>query len=212
MNQILAFLTIAGTSLCYCYHHGWHGMFGRHWGGYHHFPRHHHYFMMNPPPPYLQDVSERAADEFYETVSDMGLTFNQQKDAIQKWAKRHEILDKVQKFDSKIQDLKTKMKAKVAKLATDLPTALEKFWSIVENRTYTPVDQRYALEKLSFEDPPLYHVMRFAIEQFLPLYDPYEGQRGPGAFYRYSDDDFYRGRRYNSRYDDRLGRRYEGIT
>ncbi|VDM73660.1 unnamed protein product, partial [Strongylus vulgaris] len=89
--------------------------------------------------------------------------------------------DEVKEFENKMEEEKTQLKAKVAELASNLTDSLEKFWVIADNLEQTPIDERHALEKLGIENPPLYRVISFMIDQFVPFprrsYKPY----GPGG-------------------------------
>ncbi|EPB71347.1 hypothetical protein ANCCEY_09565 [Ancylostoma ceylanicum] len=186
MNTAVAILAIIGAVLCAPPDFGGEGgpfgrggpggrggpdgRGGRGGRGHHHGP---------PPPPYLRNVTQEARREYFDIVRNMNATFAQQKEQILQWGEKYGIKDQVEQFNTNMTNLRNEMKKNVTELINQLPEALQKFSTLMENENQTPIELRTAIFKLNAENPRLYRVLKFSFDQFMPRHGPH-GPHGPG--------------------------------
>ncbi|KHJ94504.1 hypothetical protein OESDEN_05565 [Oesophagostomum dentatum] len=148
-----------------------------------------------PPPPYLRNVTDDARKEFFDIRRNDNLTIAQQKEKINEWGAKYNILDQVQEFDKNMTKFKNEVKQNVTKLIGQLSVALEKMSAILDDEDQTPKEMFSAIRNLTEQDPPLYHVLRFANDQFMKRRGPRGGRggkggpHGPGGPSRFGDPD-----------------------
>ncbi|RCN41476.1 hypothetical protein ANCCAN_12585 [Ancylostoma caninum] len=197
MNTAIAILAIIGVVLCAPPDFGGDGPFGRGGGrggrggpderggrggrGHHHGP---------PPPPYLRNVTEQARREYFQIVRNWNITFAEQKKEVLAWGEKYGVKDQVEQFNTNMTNMRNEVKKNVTELISQLPEALQKFTTLMENENQTPIELRTAIGKLNAENPPLYRVLKFAFDSFIHRRGPHGphgpgprgGPRGPGPF------------------------------
>ncbi|CAJ0601873.1 unnamed protein product [Cylicocyclus nassatus] len=138
-----------------------------------------------PLPPYLQGLDETARKEYLEIVKDRQLTFTQQKQKVKEWGQKFGVEAQVVEFDNKMKALKTELDQNVTDLIKKLPKAFQKISSLVKNEEQTPMQLAQAIKDLTKEDPMVYHVLKFAFDQFMGRklgFGSHKGPKGPEGF------------------------------
>uniref|UniRef100_A0A7I5EA18 ANIS5_cation-bd domain-containing protein n=1 Tax=Haemonchus contortus TaxID=6289 RepID=A0A7I5EA18_HAECO len=125
-------------------------------------------------PPFLRDVSDKALLEYYDILSDDGKTIAQQKAGVMNWAVKYGIENQVKEFNTHDARTRKEIRYNVTKLIDDLPLAIDRFFDVMDDEYQTREERRKELEDISAQNPKLYRVLRFAIDQFQPRHGLYE--------------------------------------
>ncbi|KHJ79415.1 hypothetical protein OESDEN_20939 [Oesophagostomum dentatum] len=140
------------------------------------------------PPllPFLHNVTDDARKEYFDIMRNENLTVAQQKVKINEWGDKYKVLDQVKEFDKNLTKLKNEVKQNVTKLIGQLSEALVNMSAIVDNENQTTKEMYSAIHNLTKQNPPLYHVLQYANNQFMyPCGHCHgkgkkDGARGPG--------------------------------
>ncbi|KAK5976203.1 DUF148 domain-containing protein [Trichostrongylus colubriformis] len=127
-----------------------------------------HHHRGPPPPPYLKNVTEEARREFFDIVKNMNKTIAQQQQDILSWAAKYGIQDQVQEFNANMTRIKSELKQNVTNLINSMLTEFQQISAIMDNEDQTLRQMFQALGNLSAQNPQVYHVVRFAMDQFKP--------------------------------------------
>ncbi|CAJ0601870.1 unnamed protein product [Cylicocyclus nassatus] len=112
-------------------------------------------------------------------LRNMTITIAQQKKEIEEWAQKNNVAEQVAEFNANMTRLKDEVRHNVTQLVNELPQALQRINEILDNEEQTPIELFQALRNLTKENPPLYHLAKFANDMFMrPPHRPWGGFRG----------------------------------
>ncbi|KAK6741215.1 hypothetical protein RB195_009213 [Necator americanus] len=168
MKIALAILIITTTVLCQ--QGGWNGLHKNIGHGGRNGPH-----GMMPPPSFLQGASQDAQREFFAISSNTGLTIAQQKQEVQKWAQKYGLVEQVRDFDEKTDRMRSIVNENVRKLLAELPFAVERVSAIMANKDQTVPQLHSAVKALNDENPKLYQVVGFMMQQSMPWHQAHGG-------------------------------------
>ncbi|KAK6021986.1 hypothetical protein OSTOST_12329 [Ostertagia ostertagi] len=109
-------------------------------------------------------------------------TIAEERDRIMEWAETHNVTKEAREVFEAMDRRREQIKWNVTKLAILLPHALERFGSIVEDVSQTHEEQSTALREIEADDPELFRVIRFAVEQFMSRFPPTIVDRVPHVY------------------------------
>ncbi|VDK61659.1 unnamed protein product [Cylicostephanus goldi] len=110
----------------------------------HHVQHHHH-----RSPSFLKGLSADTKKEYYNILRKANETVAQQKQEILAWAAKHNLTDKVKKFDDDLKKHQMEVKKNVTDVLTALPKIHEQFLKIVEDENQTHNQMRHKIEELA---------------------------------------------------------------
>ncbi|PIO54053.1 hypothetical protein TELCIR_24592, partial [Teladorsagia circumcincta] len=114
-------------------------------------------------PPFLRNVTAEARKEYFEIVTSQNETIAEQKKDVLEWAKRNDVADGVNEYNTNISNIKQELRKNVTELIERLPSALEDFSKVMENDDQTHAELKQALKDLIAEKPKEYSVLFFAL-------------------------------------------------
>ncbi|PIO71850.1 hypothetical protein TELCIR_06237 [Teladorsagia circumcincta] len=117
--------------------------------------------------------------EEYDRILDTSLTIAEERERIMEWAERRNLTKEAIEIFNGMDNRREQIKWNLTKLVVLLPHALERFFSIVEDTRQTHNELTNALNEMEADDPELFRVMRFAMEQFMPRFYPSGRVGGP---------------------------------
>lgn len=95
-------------------------------------------------------------------------TIAQQKQEIQAWGQKYGVSNQIQEFNVNATKMNAELQQNVTNLINALPTIMQQLLAINNNEDQTRIQQVETLGNLSASNPPLYSVLRFAMDQLSP--------------------------------------------
>ncbi|VDM63032.1 unnamed protein product [Angiostrongylus costaricensis] len=124
--------------------------------------------MRPPPPTYLRNVTEQARTEYFAIVSNMTQTIAQQKQNLLEWAQKYNMERQAREYDTNMTSLKYDVKNNVTNLISQLPSALQQFFAVMDDDNQTFVEQMKALKDLCSQNRQQCNVLKTVMKQFKP--------------------------------------------
>ncbi|CAJ0601927.1 unnamed protein product [Cylicocyclus nassatus] len=100
-------------------------------------------------PSFLKGLSTDARKEYYGILRKANETIAQQKQQILEWAGKHNVTDKVKKFDEDLKKHQMEVKKNVTDVLSALPKIHEQFLKIVEDENQSHNQMRHKIEELA---------------------------------------------------------------
>ncbi|VDO99389.1 unnamed protein product [Heligmosomoides polygyrus] len=121
-----------------------------------------------PSPPFLRNVTDEARKGYFGIMHNTNETIAQQKQEIQAWGQKYGVSNQIQEFNVNATKMNAELQQNVTNLINALPTIMQQLLAINNNEDQTRIQQVETLGNLSASNPPLYSVLRFAMDQLSP--------------------------------------------
>ncbi|KAK6023550.1 hypothetical protein OSTOST_10660, partial [Ostertagia ostertagi] len=118
-----------------------------------------------PRPKFLHHVGIKARLGSIFTIVRSGETIAKQDEQILDWAKKYGVEEEVEEFNNKTASYVEELKQNVTNLIAELPTALEAFLNITQNKDQTRMEMKKALREMRTEEFEVFDALKAAFNR-----------------------------------------------
>ncbi|XGW31904.1 hypothetical protein V3C99_010237 [Haemonchus contortus] len=131
-----------------------------------------------PQPDFLRNIGWRALLDYYSIIYNYNEVIDKQNDDVKLWAQKYGVEKQIEEYGKEMEGYMEELKRNVTTLIAELPTALEKFLRITQERNQTQLEMWDALKGMRSQEFEVFDVLRASFKAFRPRNCPNSGISG----------------------------------